>query len=91
MGLDIWCYTGYTYEQLLQRAKPEELALLNACDVLIDGPFLQAERSLELRWRGSYQSAHHRSECHAPVWARGALGIQHNIWEEMNHVQQTAL
>ena len=31
----------------------EELALLNACDVLIDGPFLQAERSLELRWRGS--------------------------------------
>ena len=53
MGLDIWCYTGYTYEQLLQRAKPEELALLNACDVLIDGPFLQAERSLELRWRGS--------------------------------------
>ena len=53
MGLDIWCYTGYTYEQLLQRSKPEELALLNACDVLIDGPFLQAERSLELRWRGS--------------------------------------
>ena len=52
-GLNVWCYTGYTYEQLLQRARPEELALLDACDVLIDGPFLQAERSLELPWRGS--------------------------------------
>ena len=37
----------------LNRQREEELALLNACDVLIDGPFLQAERSLELRWRGS--------------------------------------
>jgi anaerobic ribonucleoside-triphosphate reductase activating protein len=53
MGLNIWCYTGYTYEELLARAVPAELELLNACDVLIDGPFLQSERSLELHWRGS--------------------------------------
>lgn len=47
----IWCYTGYTYEQLLHR--PAALALLRRIDVLVDGPFLAALRNPGLRFRGS--------------------------------------
>ena len=32
---------------------PEKIALLKESDVLIDGPFLLAERSLELKFKGS--------------------------------------
>ena len=52
-GLNVWVYTGYVYEQLLQEADPDRLALLAQTDVLVDGPFILAQRSLELRWRGS--------------------------------------
>lgn len=53
LGLNVWCYTGYTLEQLLQEADPERLALLRETDVLVDGPFLLAQRSLELKYCGS--------------------------------------
>ena len=51
LGLNVWCYTGYEYEQLLERE--DARALLDDVDVLVDGPFLLGERSLELRFRGS--------------------------------------
>ena len=41
-GLDVWVYTGYTWEALLQRAVPDELALLSRIDVLVDGQFIEA-------------------------------------------------
>ena len=47
----IWCYTGYTYEQLL--AMPVQRKLLNYIDVLVDGPFIQKLRDEQLRFRGS--------------------------------------
>ena len=47
----IWCYTGYRFEQLMQNPLQRELALL--CDVIVDGPFVLAERDLSLRFRGS--------------------------------------
>lgn len=50
-GLNVWCYTGFEYEQLLER--PDARALLDEVDVLVDGPFVLSERSLELRFRGS--------------------------------------
>lgn len=53
LGRNVWTYTGYTYEQLVAEARPERLALLEATDILVDGPFLLAERTLELPWRGS--------------------------------------
>ena len=54
-GMNLMCYSGYTYEQLLDKAKqePEVAALLQVIDVLVDGPFLIAERDLELLYRGS--------------------------------------
>ncbi|GHU84266.1 anaerobic ribonucleoside-triphosphate reductase activating protein [Clostridia bacterium] len=52
-GLNVWLYSGYTYEEIAQSGDPDRLALLGACDVLVDGRFVLAERSLELRFRGS--------------------------------------
>lgn len=52
-GLNVWTYTGYTYEQLTEQADPDRLALLAATDVLVDGPFLLSERSYSLPFRGS--------------------------------------
>ena len=53
IGLNVWTYTGYTWEALLEENDAEKLALLKETDVLEDGPFLLAERSLELRFCGS--------------------------------------
>lgn len=53
ISLNVWTYTGYTWEALWQENDPEKIALLKESDVLIDGPFLLAERSLELKFKGS--------------------------------------
>lgn len=53
MGLELAIYTGYTFEQLLKLDNPDIMALLALADTLIDGPFLLAERNLELNFRGS--------------------------------------
>lgn len=53
IGLNVWTYTGYPWEALLEENDAEKLALLKETDVLVDGPFLLAERSLELRFCGS--------------------------------------
>ena len=53
LGLSVWCYTGYTWEKLMQEADPARLALLDAVDVLVDGPFILAQKSLELKFCGS--------------------------------------
>lgn len=48
-------YSGYTIEQLQTMAKqdPDVEALLRQTDLLIDGPFILAERNLDLLFRGS--------------------------------------
>lgn len=51
-GYEVASYTGFTFEQLLQGNQAQR-QLLSSIDVLIDGPFLLAERSLELAFRGS--------------------------------------
>ena len=51
--LNVWAYTGYTWEALLQEADPARMALLQETDVLVDGPFIQAQKSLELKFCGS--------------------------------------
>ena len=52
-GLSIWCYTGWVWEDLLRKNDPDIMALLNEIDVLVDGPFLSEQRTLELPFRGS--------------------------------------
>ena len=48
---DIWCYTGFTFEQLI--TNPRQRALLEQIDVLVDGPFLREQRDETLLFRGS--------------------------------------
>lgn len=52
MGLDVWVYSGYVYEDLLEMGEAVN-QLLAACDVLVDGPFILDQRSLTLPFRGS--------------------------------------
>ena len=54
----VWCYSGYTWEQLT--GKEPSLArceatdeLLSLLDVLVDGEFVEAEKDISLRFRGS--------------------------------------
>ena len=51
-GYELASYTGFLFEDL--RDGPEAWKEFLGClDVLIDGPYVEAERSLELRFRGS--------------------------------------
>jgi len=54
-GLDIIAYSGYTYEDLMEKSKNDESVreLLSIIDHLVDGPFIQEERDLTLEFRGS--------------------------------------
>lgn len=51
MGKTIWCYTGFVYEDIRDRLPYS--ALLEYIDVLVDGPYVEALRDPELRFRGS--------------------------------------
>ena len=51
-GYEVASYSGYTFEELLE-GSDDQKALLAAIDILIDGPFLMAEKSLEIAFRGS--------------------------------------
>jgi anaerobic ribonucleoside-triphosphate reductase activating protein len=52
-GLDIWCYSGWTLEQLQARHDEDTDRLLALIDVLVDGPYIDAQRDLTLHFRGS--------------------------------------
>lgn len=47
----IWVYSGFLYEEIVLH--PEMKALMNACDVLVDGPFVDALKDPGLYFRGS--------------------------------------
>ena len=53
---DIWCYSGYTYEELLSREgeeKKELEELFSYLTVLVDGRFIESEKDITLLFRGS--------------------------------------
>jgi len=55
LGLNIWCYTGYTYERLLEMSKKEKkyMNFLKNIDILVDGPFILSQKSFDVKFRGS--------------------------------------
>ena len=55
IGFSVVTYTGYVYEQLLVRARMEgEIQrLLDETDILVDGPFIEQQKDISLRFRGS--------------------------------------
>ena len=56
LELNVISYTGYTFENLVSGFynHPEWRTLLENIDILIDGPFIEEQKSLMLLFRGSY-------------------------------------
>lgn len=54
-GLDVWMYTGYTFEDLMQimNGSAGMYDLLHNIDVLVDGRFRYQQKSLDILYRGS--------------------------------------
>ena len=51
IGLDIWLYTGFVFEELLEDLKCKDI--LDNVDVIVDGPFIEEKKDLNLLFRGS--------------------------------------
>lgn len=55
-NLDVWCYTGFTFEQLTDKSNPlyfDNINLLKYIDVIVDGKFILNKKEIGLKFRGS--------------------------------------
>ena len=52
IGLNVWTYTGFTYDEIIN-ANDEKMELLKNTDVLVDGRFEIDKKSLACKFRGS--------------------------------------
>ena len=50
---NVWCYSGYTLDQLIDRSDEETNKCLNEIDVLVDGRFVEEKKDPTLKFRGS--------------------------------------
>ena len=50
---NVWCYSGYTLDELIKREDPDTMDCLNEIDVLVDGRFKQDLKDPTLKFRGS--------------------------------------
>ena len=48
---DIWCWTGYEYEEVMNRSDTQEI--VKYIDVLVDGEYIKSQYDITLKWRGS--------------------------------------
>ena len=75
--LNVWCYSGYTYEQLKELSETDGgvKELLEKIDVLVDGRYSEKERDLTLKFRGSRNQRildmQKTRELGTPVWLDG--------------------
>ena len=80
--LNIISYTGFTFEELLEKNTPENgySELLKRLDGLVDGPFMLDKRSLELKFMGSsnqrFLDVKRSLEC-------GRAVLMHDDWENI--------
>ena len=73
---DVWCYSGYLFEDLAAgRVGEHSRELLELLDVLVDGPFVIGLKNLGLRFRGS---SNQRILAVGPSLARGVPVL----WDE---------
>lgn len=52
-NFNVWCYSGYTLEQLQERNDKETNETLKHIDVLVDGRFMEQKKNPTLKFRGS--------------------------------------
>jgi anaerobic ribonucleoside-triphosphate reductase activating protein len=77
---DVWCYTGYLFEPLVEgQVGAHSRTLLGALDVLVDGPFVIEQKNLSLRFRGSENQ---RIIAVRPSLATGSVVL----WDDENGV-----
>lgn len=50
-NINIWCYTGFKFEELIK--KQEYKNLLQYINVLVDGPYIESLKSYDLKFKGS--------------------------------------
>lgn len=50
---DIWLYTGYTWEEIFEKDIREIQRTLYWIDVLVDGKYIEEQKDITLKWRGS--------------------------------------
>ena len=78
-GMSVMIYTGFTLEDLRARQDGDTDALLEATDLLVDGPYVHAQRSARRPWIGSAnQRLHHLTERyrgHPESTARGTQSV----------------
>ena len=53
LALNVWCYSGYTYEELIHSGDTDKLRLLKSIDVLIDGKFDKTLKEDASKYTGS--------------------------------------
>ena len=53
LGLNIWCYSGYTFEEIIKSEDSDKLQLLGFIDVLIDGKFDETLKAGASKYTGS--------------------------------------
>jgi anaerobic ribonucleoside-triphosphate reductase activating protein len=53
LGLNIWCYTGYTYEEIMNSKDERKIGLLKKIDVLVDGKFEAEKKKGASKYTGS--------------------------------------
>ncbi len=51
-GYNLWCYTGYTWDEITSH--PELLKVAQLCDAVVEGRFVLTQRDTSLRFRGSH-------------------------------------
>ena len=73
MGKNVWCYTGYELYEVIGNP------LLKEIDVLVDGKFILAEKSYDLKFRGSSNQrvidVKESFKQRRPVWYNSAYKI----------------
>lgn len=52
-GYNVWTYTGFTYEELVEQDNEDVMNLLRYTSVLVDGPFIEDLKDMDLNFRGS--------------------------------------
>jgi anaerobic ribonucleoside-triphosphate reductase activating protein len=80
-GLSVMVYSGYTLEQIREKADAAELDLLAQTDLLVDGPYVREMPETERRWIGSQNQRVHfltdRYSANDPCWkTRNTLEIR---------------
>lgn len=53
IGKSVWIYSGYTFDELINRHEYDIDSVLKLTDILVDGAFIEAERDKTLAFRGS--------------------------------------